>query len=68
MSAEHEHVGALLEELEQVTDRYTPPSDACGSYGALYAGLKALQADIHQHVHLENHLLFPAALELEQAR
>lgn len=66
MSSEHEHVGALLAELEQQTDHYTPPADACGSYRVLYTGLKALQADIHQHVYLENHLLFPTALELEQ--
>lgn len=66
MSDEHDLVGALLLELERVTSRYTPPEDACGSYGALYAGLKALQADIHEHVHLENHVLFPAAIALER--
>jgi regulator of cell morphogenesis and NO signaling len=66
MDAEHESVGALLVHLERVTNHYTPPAGACGSYNALYAGLKELQADIHEHVHLENHLLFPRALELEQ--
>ncbi len=66
MHTEHEHVGALLEALAVATNHYCPPPGACGSFGALYAGAKELQADIHQHVHLENHLLFPMALELER--
>lgn len=67
MHLEHEQVGSLLAELELTTGSYQPPADGCGSYGALYSGLAALQADIHQHVHLENHVLFPAALALEQS-
>jgi regulator of cell morphogenesis and NO signaling len=67
MNMEHESAGALLSELERVTSAYTPPDDACGSYRALYAGLKELQADLHMHVHLENHLLFPSAQALERA-
>jgi regulator of cell morphogenesis and NO signaling len=67
MHMEHESAGALLTELERVTSGYTPPEDACGSYRALYAGLKELQADLHMHVHLENHFLFPSAEALERA-
>ena len=67
MDAEHETVGALLAELERVTDRYTPPHNSCGSYRALYTGLKEMQADVHVHVHLENHVLFPSAVTLERA-
>jgi regulator of cell morphogenesis and NO signaling len=66
MNAEHDHVGALLVQLELATDHYQPPAESCGSYRALYAGLKELQADIHEHVHLENHVLFPRALFMEQ--
>ncbi len=66
MEVEHEQLAVLLRELEQVTSGYVPPSGACGSYGALYAGLKELQADLHQHVHLENHLLFPMGVALER--
>lgn len=66
MNVEHESVGALLTELERVTDHYTAPANACGSYRALYAGLQELQADIHEHVHLENHVLFPRALLMER--
>lgn len=68
MHIEHEQVGALLEELDAITHHYSAPADGCGSYRALYAGLAALQFDIHQHVHLENHVLFPAALKLEHKR
>jgi regulator of cell morphogenesis and NO signaling len=67
MNVEHEGVGALLAQLERVTDGYRPPEGACGSYRALYEGLKELQADIHEHVHLENHVLFPQAVALEQS-
>jgi regulator of cell morphogenesis and NO signaling len=66
MNMEHETVGALLRELEMVTNLYTPPPEACGSWRALYAGLKELQADIHEHVHLENHVLFPRGVAMEE--
>lgn len=68
MHAEHEQVGALLEALSDATNQYTPPSDACGSFCALYEGLRELQADVHEHVYLENHVLFPLAEQLERAR
>lgn len=67
MLAEHEQVGQLLRDLERVTDRYTPPANACGSYRALYEGLGELQADVHRHMYLENELLFPRATALEVA-
>jgi regulator of cell morphogenesis and NO signaling len=66
MRTEHERVGDLLRELALISDGYRPPAEACASYGALYAGLKELQEDLHQHIHLENNVLFPAARELEQ--
>jgi regulator of cell morphogenesis and NO signaling len=66
MHVEHERVGDLLRELERVTDGYRPPAQACSSYSALYAGLKGLQEDLHQHIHLENNVLFPGARTLEQ--
>lgn len=65
MDAEHNEVGALLEELSAITQRYAPPEGACSSYRALYAGLADLQRDLHEHVHLENHVLFPLARELQ---
>jgi regulator of cell morphogenesis and NO signaling len=68
MQHEHEHVGALLRELDALTGGYQLPTGACASYGAFYRGLKDLQIDLHQHIHLENNVLFPAALTLQQQR
>jgi regulator of cell morphogenesis and NO signaling len=65
MHHEHERMGSLLEELAALTDGYRPPVDACASYRALYDGLAALQSDLHQHVHLENNMLFPQAERLQ---
>lgn len=66
MLAEHDTVGALLASLRSSTDGYRPPADACASYQALFAGLAALEADTHLHVHKENNVLFPAVVELER--
>ncbi|HWQ33331.1 MAG TPA: iron-sulfur cluster repair di-iron protein [Blastocatellia bacterium] len=65
MMTEHDHAGDLLRLMREVTDGYRLPADACFSYGALYQGLEALEADLHQHIHLENNLLFPRAIEME---
>jgi len=65
MMLEHETVGEKLAELRGVTMDYLLPDDACTSYKVLFEGLIALEADLHQHIHLENNILFPRALELE---
>jgi regulator of cell morphogenesis and NO signaling len=62
LAAEHDTVGALLEELDRVTDGYTPPADGCASYAACYLALAELEADTHLHVHKESNVLFPALL------
>jgi regulator of cell morphogenesis and NO signaling len=63
MLVEHDRAGELLARLRSLTDGYTVPSDGCASYRALYEGLDELEADTHLHVHKENNVLFPAALE-----
>lgn len=68
MENDHETVGELLREVRALTNDYTPPEGACRSYQALYAGLAALESDVHQHVHLENNVLFPKALKLAAER
>ncbi|MFM2418914.1 MAG: Iron-sulfur cluster repair protein YtfE [Pseudomonadota bacterium] len=68
MEAEHEALGKLLVRMRDATDNYTPPADACASHRALVAGLAELTADIHVHAHLENAVLFPAAVRLEAER
>jgi regulator of cell morphogenesis and NO signaling len=65
MSFEHDLAGQLLRELRRSTTDYTVPADACSSYKALYDALKHFEADLHQHIHLENNLLFPRAMDME---
>ncbi|MBL8719102.1 MAG: iron-sulfur cluster repair di-iron protein [Myxococcales bacterium] len=66
MDHEHEETGEILRELRRRSDGYTPPVDACGSFQALYAGLAELEADLHQHIHLESNILFPRTMALEE--
>jgi regulator of cell morphogenesis and NO signaling len=65
MMMEHETAGDLLRGLRTLSSDYSAPPDACISYKTLYAELEALEQDLHQHIHLENNLLFPRATELE---
>jgi regulator of cell morphogenesis and NO signaling len=67
MQAEHEAVGDLLREVRILTSDFTPPEDACGSFRSLYMGLRALEEDLHLHIYLESHLLFPRAVALEES-
>ncbi len=65
MHLEHDEVGGILKSLSSLTNSYTAPADVCNSYKRLYAELKDLQLDLHQHIHLENNVLFPQVEELE---
>ncbi len=65
MMIEHDSAGALLKELRATANDYTAPADACPSFRALYQALPEFEADLHQHIHLENNLHFPRAVELE---
>jgi len=65
METEHESVGFLLEEIRRKTKNYSLPEDACASYSLLYKMLEEFENDLHIHVHLENNILFPKAIELE---
>ena len=65
MQSEHEQVGDILRELRTLTRGYTPPDDACGSFQSLYLGLRNLEEDLHLHIYLESHILFPRSIELE---
>ncbi|MFU8848721.1 MAG: iron-sulfur cluster repair di-iron protein [Opitutales bacterium] len=63
MMDEHEATTAAIARLRELTNGYQPPSDACNTYRALFAGLADLEADTARHIHLENDVLFPRALE-----
>ncbi len=62
MLQQHETVAVLLRRIRELTDDYRVPPDACGSWRALWTGLEELEASLHEHIHLENNVLFPRAL------
>src|SRR5215213_648330 len=66
MMMEHDVAGEILRELRRVTSDYAVPADVCISYKTLFEALEALERDLHQHIHLENNILFPKAIELER--
>lgn len=67
MMKEHDAAGELVKQIRKASLEYTTPADACTSYKALYQDLREFEADLHQHVHLENNILFPRAVEMETA-
>jgi regulator of cell morphogenesis and NO signaling len=67
MVLEHDNAGAALHEMRKLSVDYQVPPDGCNSYRALYDGLQAFESDMHQHVHLENNVLFPRAVDMEGA-
>lgn len=67
MRYEHDNAGNALSEMRRLTNDYIPPEDACNTYRALFHGLLGLEQDLHQHIHLENNILFPRAITLEEA-
>ena len=66
MEMEHESVGKSLEQIRTLSNNYSLPEDACASYSYLFKTLDEFENDLHIHVHLENNILFPKALELEK--
>lgn len=66
MEAEHEEAGEILRKIAVLTQNYNPPAGACNTFRAFYAKLEEFEQDLHQHVHLENNILFPKALSLEK--
>jgi regulator of cell morphogenesis and NO signaling len=67
METEHEFVGDAMAEIRHLTAGYTLPADACATYTVCFEELAAFERDLHEHVHLENNLLFPKAVALESA-
>jgi regulator of cell morphogenesis and NO signaling len=67
MEWEHDRAGEALAAMRALTHDFAPPDDACNTYRALLDGLAELEADMHQHVHKENNILFPRASAVEAA-
>lgn len=67
MSAEHDTAGEQLREIRNFSNNFAVPDDACITYQTLYEALENLEKDLHQHIHLENNILFPKAIEMEES-
>ena len=67
LSHDHEQVAALLSQLRHLSHHFTPPLGVCLTYRIFYTGLQELEHDLRLHIHLENNILFPRAVQLEAA-
>jgi len=67
MMKEHDAAGDVVKQIRNASGEYVAPDGACTSFQALYEDLKEFEEDLHLHVHLENNILFPRAVELESA-
>jgi len=68
MMQEHDGAGEALRSLRAITSNYAIPEDVCISYRTLYQALQDFESDLHQHIHLENNILFPRAVAMEAKR
>ncbi len=68
MEHEHDSAGAALRTMRKLSNAYAASPDACISYQTLYQALATFEADLHQHIHLENNILFPRAIAVERTR
>ncbi|MCX6120141.1 MAG: iron-sulfur cluster repair di-iron protein [Ignavibacteriales bacterium] len=66
MEAEHEAAGNTLESIRRESKGFTLPADACATFQVTYEELKQFETDLHKHVHLENNILFPKAIDMER--
>ncbi|MCV9927005.1 iron-sulfur cluster repair di-iron protein [Flavobacterium sp. LS1R49] len=66
MMQEHDNEGERFREIASLTNNYTAPSDGCTTYKVTFAMLKEFEQDLHKHIHLENNILFPKAIILEE--
>lgn len=67
MTQEHDAAGTLIAEMRELSGGFVPPIGACPTYHAFYNGLREFEQDLHQHIHLENNILFPRAIALESS-
>lgn len=65
MKDEHSVEGERFDKIATLTDGFTPPEDACSTYKVTYQMLKEFEQDLHKHIHLENNILFPKAIQLQ---
>lgn len=65
MEHEHDVVGDIFKTIREISNNYTPPEDGCTTYKVSFLKLKEFEEDLHQHIHLENNILFPKSIKLE---
>lgn len=68
MTQEHDSAGALVAQMRELSSDFTPPVGACPTFHAFYRGLHEFEQDLHQHIHLENNILFPRAITMESSQ
>jgi regulator of cell morphogenesis and NO signaling len=66
MESEHASAGDALYKIRDLSENFSAPSDACNTFKALYSELKEFEEDLHKHIHLENNILFPKSIKLEE--
>ncbi len=66
MEKDHDAEGERFRTISALTDEYTPPEDACTTYRVTFSMLEEFEDDLHRHIHLENNILFPRSVELEE--
>jgi regulator of cell morphogenesis and NO signaling len=67
MKADNAEEGEKLARIAALTNNYTPPPDACGTYEVTFDLLKEFEKDLHRHIHLENNILFPKSIAAEES-
>lgn len=67
MMSEHDAAGDAIAKMRALSGGFTPPEWACPTYRGFYQALSEFEKDLHQHVHLENNVLFPRAIELDES-
>ena len=65
MMEEHDNEGERFRQIAELSENYSPPTDACNTYRVAFSLLQEFEEDLHRHIHLENNILFPKAEELE---
>ncbi|ULQ57978.1 iron-sulfur cluster repair di-iron protein [Flavihumibacter rivuli] len=65
---EHDQAGVLMARIRELTNQYTPHPLACTTHRLTLQELAAFELDLHQHIHLENNIIFPKALELNKIK
>ncbi len=66
MEYEHDNAGLAFDRMRKLSSDFTPPEEACTTYRLLYRELAEFERDLHMHIHLENNVLHPRAIKLEE--